>query len=667
MTQTARRMDVLTSLLSEHLELYAANVKENTQKLAAHYVDQGISTHSMSLAFDRIANQALNVWIEACDSAAVEIGALKARISESILEVESIRIAIGEHEEADLELHNCIEESNQARPRVTLRSLLDRVLQRLEHYTAKKYDRMAQYSELIQNISASKVQLGLSGASHVKDYDLDLSTKHLDRIRSENEGLVIEKEKRLKRLDALMLEAVAVSAKIGEDPHFSEIHHSLKVYHQDKRPGSVDLSEAMLEKLVDKIKALNRVAEEREQEVDDLFLTISNLFVALNLQSEVRREIEEALSGSTRLWQSTIALCHEELHRLETQAGKDMKTEIVNKSKEIERLSAESLMPSPDLSQLLSEMSSNSGNVGVILSKMMRILADTSALKMIREPIVDYVKEVETLRAEMTWLTLYEADANRYKGKDATKNIARATRAQNLRLNSFALLETTSQAIHEWHLKEGSPFLVRGDDYAPVVRELSEAVEKALADKPSSIKSTKAGAKASAPPPPPAAASYRSTQKLGASPALPNLSHQTLSKRHSIAFVDGGSSSASKAPSARGATVKQPLPARPKAVSGGGEPKTPQTASSQVQTPRGSSISHHSINSGSQSTRHASVFSGSSTNPLTSSVTPVSKLTELLDHAEIDVQAEGDQAVKRSGAVPTTHMNNTRSRIPRPV
>ena len=562
-----------------------------------------------------------------------------------MLEIQEVKVSLGD-EEADLELRECFEESNQARPRVTLRSLLDRVRSRLDHYVSKKSQTMSLYSDLIAKISSIKSQLGLSTADHGST--IDLSTKHLDQMRSEQEALLSERARRLKRLDVLISDLDDLSTKIGEDSIsiLAEIHHSLKTYHQANSNSdvTVDLCDDVMVKLSEKIQSMHQVSAEREYELGDLSNVIRNLFSALDLQSEQRTEIEAALAGPARLWPSTIKACHDELHRLETQAGKEIKDQIVMKAKEIEATCAASRLLAPDLSQLLIDMSN--GNAGLVLSKIMRIMADTENLAQVRAPCVTLVNEVEEVRAEIEWLAQYEADANRYKGRDVNKNIARATKAQSLRLKAPSLLETTREAIHDWSLKQGASFLFLGQDYADVVKEMTLAVEMALSEKQVGSKNAKSSA--AAPPPP----GNRSSQKS----SLPNMS-LSLNKRHSIAIIDSGSSGG-KAVSSRSTTKQQATPAaRPKAVSGGGElipmnqiASTPPPGSigkANQKTP----ISVSS--SGSQSARQGSTYAGSN-------LTPVSKLRDLGESNLSDVVEEVDQSVKHSVAP-------SRSRIPRPV
>ena len=142
---------------------------------------------------------------------------------------------------------------------------------------------------------------------------------------------------------------------------------------------------------------------------------------------------------------------------------------------ELQELCIETHLPMPDLSPLLGDdfevteaykvSEGTVGQIADVLAKIVRMVAEVQEIVHRRAETVDMILDFEATRREIEWLASYEADSNRYKGRDCNRKLQRAIRAGRLREKLPEKVEDLRDAILCWEQEEGHPFVFDDVNY----------------------------------------------------------------------------------------------------------------------------------------------------------------------------------------------------------
>ncbi|KAJ9530839.1 hypothetical protein QJQ45_028714 [Haematococcus lacustris] len=475
-----------------------------TAKLARIFEDLCLPDEEQAEELHRICSSAENLWTQAVKYSEQRREQLQAKISEALSEVNHIQAQLGTQEIIPA-----------ASPRGTLKDVYEHSMKVLMSWRDRKAARQHEFEELLTTNQALEKQLGLPSTPCVPD----LTQESMDYLQLQHERLQSDKDRRLQRA----LEAVArlrsACAELGEDEvrAAAEVHPSLKplaaavataaaaaeaaagsLAYSAESPGqpraslgqssalsdissmSVDLSNQTFARLAEKQEQLAKLKADREVKMQALADVLCSLWEAVGVAPTApeRAAFESLLAVPSRLHAHSLEQggrvvagerlqVQAEVRRLEDCRAQAMRDLTLAKAKELHAVCSASHLPAPNLSELLAELSRTSdkasdnspGKISECLARMVRSLAHATAEARRRQPLVDAMAELQGARREASWLREYEADANRFKGRDANTKLQRSIRAQRSREVLPCLVVRLQQLLEEWRLKEGSPFM----------------------------------------------------------------------------------------------------------------------------------------------------------------------------------------------------------------
>ncbi|KAL6753416.1 microtubule associated protein-domain-containing protein [Haematococcus lacustris] len=538
-----------------------------TAKLARIFEDLCLPDEEQAEELHRICSSAENLWTQAVKYSEQRREQLQAKISEALSEVNHIQAQLGTQEIIPA-----------ASPRGTLKDVYEHSMKVLMSWRDRKAARQHEFEELLTTNQALEKQLGLPSTPCVPD----LTQESMDYLQLQHERLQSDKDRRLQRA----LEAVArlrsACAELGEDEvrAAAEVHPSLKplaaaaataaaaaaaaagsLAYSAESPGqpraslgqssalsdissmSVDLSNQTFARLAEKQEQLAKLKADREVKMQALADVLCSLWEAVGVAPTApeRAAFESLLAVPSRLHAHSLEQVQAEVRRLEDCRAQAMRDLTLAKAKELHAVCSASHLPAPNLSELLAELSRTSdkasdnspGKISECLARMVRSLAHATAEARRRQPLVDAMAELQGARREASWLREYEADANRFKGRDANTKLQRSIRAQRSREVLPSLVVRLQQLLEEWRLKEGSPFMFDDQDALVLLADIQAEVQ---VDADSGRLATRPHRPASAAGPP----ALTHSQSMGhaqrpSSAAGPAPSTSSISSGHSIA------------------------------------------------------------------------------------------------------------------------------------
>ncbi|KAG2491113.1 hypothetical protein HYH03_010557 [Edaphochlamys debaryana] len=381
---------------------------------------------------------------------------------------------------------------------------------------------MQQYEALMAVHSRLKQQLGLRHVAPPED-SVDISTGALEYLAMENGKLADEKARRLMRVEESLDRLRAVCRELGEDAAEAAeaVHPGLRGLSADKESaevlgavyrlagagasspgggaggegagallglaGDLELSDATFERLGAKIGEMDRLKAEREAQCRDVLEMLAALWSALAIPEDApeRAMVHKLLAADRpqRLHRRTLDKCMAEVTRLEGCKAQAMRDLAMSKARELEQLCISTRISPPHTGPLLAELD-KPGQMTAVLTKLVRLVAEVGAMAAKRGPILAQVAELQAAAADSAWLRAYSGDADRYKGRDASRNMQRAIKAGKLRERLAPMLEGLLGALAEWEIEEGGPFLY--DELVlqdTVLRSVEVELEQVAAEK----------------------------------------------------------------------------------------------------------------------------------------------------------------------------------------
>ena len=258
-----------------------------------------------------------------------------------------------------------------------------------------------------------------------------------------------------------------------------------------------NLSEDSFSSLEKKISSLTTERSRRENEMLYMKETLLSLWNALQMSSDDldRSILTRLMEGPARLHTKTFDKAREEIHRQETAKARILKDLIGKKIEEIQSVCDTGHLPLPQDVQDIKHCEESgdvpsAGHLANALARLTRTLTQLTTLAERRSAILTMIRELESARSEIDWLTSYERDGDRYRGRDSNRKLQRAIKAGKLRDRLPSMIEKLDSVIMEWERTEHQPFVFDGVDYRRQVLETYE-----LQAPPPSSRSTKNGKK----------------------------------------------------------------------------------------------------------------------------------------------------------------------------
>ncbi|KAF8065709.1 MAP65-4 [Scenedesmus sp. PABB004] len=500
----------LDALLA-HAAEYGPAVKAAYLELHEAWRDLETPEEEQQAVLAAAMRDALDVWRGAVAAAARQQAELRAGIQALLAEIQDAKEALGGAPDAAAEA--ALERLQASRgAHATLREWEADVSAQAARWRQATQARLAEYEELQARISAVRRLCGLAVLPPAAKPELRPASLEFQQL--ELTRLLAEKERRGDVLRSLLSDLGDACGELGEDAKAAAAaaHPSLAALWDDasarelcgeyrqlqlappaggaSRDGA-DLSDATISALSAQLAATRELKRQRSAQVEELLAVLRSLWEATSVDPPAR--LVALASGPQRLHARTLDKVRAEVARLEEVREAQLVALIRAKADELRALCSESHMPEPpSLAALLHDLGAEGGagearepcGAAEPLAKVVAMLAEAQVQAAKRRTLVAAVCEVEGALREEAWLAAYEADEQRYKGRNANKKLQRAIRAKKLRETLPATLDTLRGLLAEWRDTEGGRFEFDGRDYeAEVLDALAAEVEEAAAQR----------------------------------------------------------------------------------------------------------------------------------------------------------------------------------------
>ncbi|DBB10062.1 hypothetical protein WJX82_001864 [Trebouxia sp. C0006] len=488
-----------SEVLHQQAQSYLHHSKACAEQLHHVWNDLEVNREDQTRELRDITNDAQKVWSEAVQFAGDKRAGLQDKISESLNDIDRIKEQLGEQDGFDSS-----DQVSDHSPSASLMSRYQSVQHQAEQWRSRKVQRLQDFSALQDEICGLKARFGhaIPQPKRLGTKANDMSQAGRQILQLELDNLHAEKAQRERKLDMLLGRLRKACIELDEDDNAAAAaaHPSLQ-HHRDHLPGhsytykspakreaaaaAVDLSNATFSALEDQIEGLNEIREYREQRAEELMGVLSSLWEALEVEQEdVDRGIfARLMSGPARLHGKSIQKCMAEVGRLESCKAEVMRRLIKDKWSDVEAVCAASHLLTPAIPPMFDAAVSdtrapNSGQVSDVLAKVVRQQAEVVDLAEKRAEVLSCIEEFEAVRAECRWLTEYEHDEMRYKGRDANRKLQRSIKAGKQRERVPGLVEQLRQVLTHWQMEHRLPFTYDGFDYREVLDQVATELEQ---------------------------------------------------------------------------------------------------------------------------------------------------------------------------------------------
>ncbi|KAK9845994.1 hypothetical protein WJX81_007981 [Elliptochloris bilobata] len=441
-----------------------------------------LSAEEQAAELASASQKALDVWAGAVLDAERRVSLVKSSIEDMRREIKNTQqlLKLSESDGSPQGIQA------QAHPRWTLMREFNTVLADLEVWRDKKAQILLEYERLQADVAALRLRLGRQ-PTPVRGRP-DISQRGLDNVLAEGARLREECERRAAERDALLAALQRACVDLGEDAAAlaAEVHPALRSRGMSAsdaacgsdgdtivagRPG--DLSEATFAALQRRTAQLADLKAEREGAATQALETLEGLWTALDVATDdIDRQIFlRLLSGPVRLHAQSLAKARGEVIRLTDCKSALMRELIGAKRRELEDVCGQAHMAVPPLPPLPAQGSADEDAAAVCtqvadcLAKVARQVTAALAEATKREGMLAAVAELGATREETAWLSAYEQDEDRYKGRDANRKLQRAIRAGKARERLPALVAALGARVATWAEAEGRPFLWDGEEF----------------------------------------------------------------------------------------------------------------------------------------------------------------------------------------------------------
>ncbi|BDA44904.1 65-kDa microtubule-associated protein 4 [Coccomyxa sp. Obi] len=465
----------MESLLGVHLHDYESKITSTVRKLSEVWDELELEESDRQDEVGRAAKEAVGSWDAAYDRSLQQKMKLLSQIEGMQREISSTQDQLGQPQ-TDFAYQESFQGSLMKQYRI--------IKEELALWRNRKVQRMKEIEALQAKISHLHVCIGRT--MHARSFQ-DLTATELERLGIEIARLQDERQKRQQTLESALSDLRSQCDELGEDAQSlaAEAHPTLLHLGPDGQcagDDEVDVSDKTIKQLEQKMEKLRRLKAERRQQAATLLGTLEGLWDVLDTADDDvdRRKFQTMLDGPMRVHASTFIKVREEVERLEGRKAEMIRKMIDVKRRELEEICTESHMPVPALPSSGAAPESQaaaSAQVAEVLAKVVKQVSAAEAEAERRSCILDAIEELQTMRAECSWLAEYDRDDSRYKGRDANRKLQRAIKAGKARDRMPAVIEHMQGMMEAWLESEGRTFVYDGRDYMDVLGNLKEEVE----------------------------------------------------------------------------------------------------------------------------------------------------------------------------------------------
>lgn len=300
----------------------------------------------------------------------------------------------------------------------------------------------------------------------------DLSLKRLVELKEHLNDLQTEKNGRLQKIDIQtnsiheMCNIMSIDLKMA----LKDVHPS---YAELGGSKPMSISNSSLDRLSEKVHALNHEKKQRLRKLQDLGSTLIELWNLMDTPTDEQRFFDHVtslikVSPTTAMPQGCLA--HEIIEKVETEVKRltklkasKMKELVFKKLTDLEEIyrSVHMDIDSDSERQTLNDLiDSGRADLSELLARMDIRIAEAKEHALSRKDILEKVEKWTLASEEETWLDEYERDQNRYNAvRGAHINLKRAEKARILVSKLPSLLENLTAKIKAWEKEMGIPFI----------------------------------------------------------------------------------------------------------------------------------------------------------------------------------------------------------------
>ncbi|CAD6272153.1 unnamed protein product [Miscanthus lutarioriparius] len=300
----------------------------------------------------------------------------------------------------------------------------------------------------------------------------DLSLKRLGELKEQLNDLQTEKECRLQKIDIQTnsIQEMCNIMSIDLKKALKDVHPS---YAELGRGKPMSISNDSLDRLSEKVHALNHERKQRLRKLQDLGSTLIELWNLMDTPTDEQRSFDHVTS-LIKVSPNTVmppgCLAHKLIEKVETEVKRlthlktsKMKELVFKKMTDLEEIfrSVHMDINSDTERRTLSDLiDSGRADLSELLTRMDIRIAEAKEHALSRKDILEKVEKWTSASEEETWLDEYERDQNRYNaGRGAHINLKRAEKARTLVNKLPSLVENLTAKIKAWEKEKGIPFM----------------------------------------------------------------------------------------------------------------------------------------------------------------------------------------------------------------
>ncbi|PWZ19299.1 65-kDa microtubule-associated protein 2 [Zea mays] len=331
----------------------------------------------------------------------------------------------------------------------TLMEQLAKIEPVLEDLRRRRDERVNEFKAIQSKIV--RLQAEISGAIDHGDPaapvvdENDLSLKRLGELKEHLNDLQTEKNGRLQKIDIQtnsiheMCNIMSIDLKMA----LKDVHPS---YAELGGSKPMSISNSSLDRLSEKVHALNHEKKQRLRKLQDLGSTLIELWNLMDTPTDEQRIFDHVtslikVSPTTAMPQGCLA--HEIIEKVETEVKRltklkasKMKELVFKKLTDLEEIyrSVHMDIDSDSEQQTLNDLiDSGRADLSELLARMDIRIAEAKEHALSRKDILEKVEKWTLASEEETWLDEYERDQNRYNAvRGAHINLKRAEKARIL-------------------------------------------------------------------------------------------------------------------------------------------------------------------------------------------------------------------------------------------
>ncbi|XAR54129.1 hypothetical protein NMG60_11029139 [Bertholletia excelsa] len=357
-----------------------------------------------------------------------------------------------------------------------LKEKLDAIMPQVEEMRRRKYERRAQFVEVLEQIKDLSIEICTS----MEDYtcmpvldERDLSLRRLEELQTRLLALQKEKSDRIKKMlnDLNTLKTLCTVLGVDFKQTINEIHPSL-----DDSTATKDASTKTMEMLHIAIQRLQEIKIQRLQQLQDFATSMVELWSLMDTPIEEQLKFQNitkniTVSGNevtepSALSADVIHYAEVEVSRLQQLKSSKLKEVILKRRSDLEDMCRKTHVIAE--TQGAADSSIEAIEFGIMdpSSVLEHIELQISKVKEEAFSRKDVLEKVEKWLAacdEEHWLEEYNRDDNRYSaGKGTHLILKRAEKARAVVNKIPGMVEALTSKVKAWEEERGAEFLYDG-------------------------------------------------------------------------------------------------------------------------------------------------------------------------------------------------------------